>query len=282
MLNPFVTPERKLRNGWWIVIFFLLLAALVVPAAIHASSHDGKVAVAWQALMVLAVTSVCVALRRESLAEIVGPPKSYPSGILVGIALGVAIWSVTAVVLWGTGAVTWKLSPEAVSALRTGLGEGMTIAIVEELLFRGFVFRRLIDGIGAWPAQASMAAYFVLNHWNNPGMTGPTQMIAATNIFLASLLFGTLYLRTRSLALPIALHFALNFTQGNLLGFGVSGHDSPGLLTPTLHTAPVWWTGGAFGLEASVPGTLVIAGVLVAALMWKRTQNLSPTLAVAR
>lgn len=57
--------------------------------------------------------------------------------------------------------------------------------------------------------------------------------------------------------------------QGNLLGFGVSGQESRGLLSPTLGTAPAWWTGGAFGLEASVPGTLVILGVLVAVLRWR-------------
>jgi len=269
VLNPFLTPERKLRNGWWIVIFFLLLAAMVVPVTIHASSRQGRVPVSWQVMMTLAATWGCLAFRRESLSALVGPAKSWLRGMPIGIALGVAIWSVTAGVLWVTGAATWRLSPNAVSALQTGLGEGIAIAVAEELIFRGFVFRRLIDGIGARPAQLTMAAYFLLNHWNNPGMTGPTKVIAATNIFLAGLLFGALYLRTGSLAIPIALHFALNFTQGNLLGFGVSGHDNPGLLSPTLNKAPAWWTGGAFGLEASVPGTLVILGVLVAVLRWR-------------
>lgn len=269
MLNLFLTRERKLRNGWWIAIFFLVLAALVVPAAIHASSRQGGVPATWQALMVLAATWVCLTLRRESPSALLGPARSWLRGIPTGIALGVAIWSVTAGVLWVTGAATWRLSTDAVSALQTGLGEGIAIAVAEEMIFRGFVFRRLIDAIGAWPAQLAMAAYFLLNHWDNPGMTGPTRVIAAANIFLAGLLFGALYLRTRSLAIPIALHFALNFTQGNLLGFGVSGHANAGLLSPTLHTAPAWWTGGAFGLEASVPGTLVILGVLVAALRWR-------------
>lgn len=269
MPNPFLTPERKLRNGWWIAIFFLILAALVVPATIHASSRGGGVPATWQALMALAATWGCLALRRESLPALVGPAGSWLRGVPVGLALGVAIWAVTAGVLRVTGAVTWQPSPDGSPALWTGVGEGIAIAVTEELIFRGFVLRRLIDGIGAWPAQLAMAAYFLLTHWNNPGMTGPTQAIAATNIFLAGLLFGALYLRTGSLAIPIGLHFALNFTQGNLLGFGVSGHESRGLLSPTLGTAPAWWSGGAFGLEASLPGTLVILGVLLAVLRWR-------------
>jgi len=272
VLNPFLNPDRKLRNGWWIVIFFLLLAALVVPATIYASTHSGKVPITWQAGMALAATYACLALRRESPSKLVGPATSYLRGLPIGMALGLAIWSVTAAVLWVTGSVSWQLSPNAAAALGTGVGEGIAVAIAEELIFRGFVFRRLIDGIGVWPAQLAMAAYFLLNHWNNPGMSGTTQMIAATNIFLAALLFGALYLRTESLAIPVALHFALNFTQGNLLGFGVSGHDNPGVFSPTLHTTRVWWTGGAFGLEASLPGTLMILGVFVAVLKWKVPQ----------
>jgi uncharacterized protein len=109
VLNPFLTPERKLRNGWWIVIFFLLLAALVVPATIHASSRQGRVPATWQALMVLAATSGCLALRRESLSALMGPARSWLRGVPTGIALGVAIWSVTAGALWVTGAATWQL-----------------------------------------------------------------------------------------------------------------------------------------------------------------------------
>lgn len=216
--------------------------------------------------MVFAVTWGCLTLRRESLSDLLGKPQSYLRGIPIGLALGLAIWSVAAGLLWVTGAVKWHVGPNATSALLTGLGDGIALVFVEELLFRGFVFRRLVDGIGVWPAQLIMAAYFLLNHLNNPGMTGTTQVIAGANIFLAGLLFGALYLRTESLAIPIALHFALNFTQGNLLGFGVSGHENPGVLSPKPNSTYTWWTGGAFGLEASLPGTLIILGVLIAVL----------------
>jgi hypothetical protein len=81
-------------------------------------------------------------------------------------------------------------------------------------------------------------------------------------------LFGLAYLRTRSLALPLGLHFAANVVQGPFLGFGVSGADAPGLLTPTLH-APTWLTGGAFGLEASVPGFVCVVAASATLWLWR-------------
>ena len=49
-------------------------------------------------------------------------------------------------------------------ALGNGLLDCLAVAVAEELLFRGFPFQRLVDGIGAWPAQLLMAGYFVLTH----------------------------------------------------------------------------------------------------------------------
>lgn len=125
---------------------------------------------------------------------------------------------------------------------------------------RGFLFQRVVHGLGRWPAQLLVAAFFVLTHWNNPGMQGLTRALAGTNIFLASLLFGAAFLRTGALAMPLGLHLAANWVEGNVLGFGVSGYIDVGLLKPT-PSGPEWLTGGAFGLEASVPGLLCVAAL---------------------
>jgi len=62
------------------------------------------------------------------------------------------------------------------------------------------------------------------------------------------------FLKTKSLAMPLGLHFMANFTQGTILGFGVSGEKDPGLLKPVFDNAPVWLSGGDFGIEASATG----------------------------
>lgn len=116
-----------------------------------------------------------------------------------------------------------------------------------------------------------MAAYFTLNHWDNPGMTGTVKILASINIFLASILFGLAYIKTQSLAMPIGLHLMLNFTQGTLLGFGVSGNEQAGVLTPQILSGNTCWTGGQFGLEASAPGLLFIIIGCFVLYRWKPT-----------
>lgn len=268
MPNLLFDRHRRLRNGWWILLFFALLAALVMPAQSWATARGTSVGVGWQALMALAATLACAVLRRDALWTSLGSPRSWPRGLAIGVALGSAVWLATALVLASAGSVRWSFNPGGIPWIVPGLLACAATAFAEELVFRGFVFQRLVEGIGAWPGQLLMAAYFVLNHWGNPGMHGATRAIATINIFAASLLFGLAWLRTRSLALPVGLHFALNATQGVLLGFGVSGHASTGVLLPHLEGA-AWWTGGAFGLEASVPGTIVVLLALVAVARWR-------------
>ena len=142
-------------------------------------------------------------------------------------------------------------------------------AVTEEVLFRGYLFQRFIDGLGMWPAQFVIAALFTLTHSDALREIGAQGLLAGTNIFLASLMFGLAFLRTRSLALPLGLHFAANVVQGPVLGFGVSGDDQSGWLTPVMAGDPSWMTGGAFGLEASIPGLACVILMILVLLAWQ-------------
>jgi hypothetical protein len=116
-----------------------------------------------------------------------------------------------------------------------------------------------------------IAAFFVLTHLNNPGMTGIVKVMASINIFLASIMFGIAFIRTRSLAMPLGLHLMANLMQGGILGFGVSGAQQFGLLKPIFAEAPLWLTGGQFGLEASLPGLICVVITLFMLYMRKPT-----------
>jgi hypothetical protein len=131
--------------------------------------------------------------------------------------------------------------------------------------------------LGQWPAQLITAAFFLLTHLNNPGMTGAIKIMAGVNIFLASILFGLAFIRTRSLAMPLGLHWMANWTQGAILGFGVSGIRQLGFLKPVFGEAPAWLTGGPFGLEASAPGLICIVAALLLLIMWRRRIAKEPT-----
>jgi hypothetical protein len=56
---------------------------------------------------------------------------------------------------------------------------------------------------------------------------------------------------TRSLWMPMGLHAAWNFTEGEIFDVPVSGLDQHGLVTAKLAGSNLL-TGGAFGLEASL------------------------------
>lgn len=270
MANLFLNSERQLRNGWWILIFFLVLVAFLLPTIILAQENSADVSMGMQA-SIIALTSLMVQLlRQESLAELLGKfDARWLWELFLGGLIGSTLMLSPAFILGIFGLVEWQQNPEAISALSSGLLLYAGVAVAEEFLFRGFIFQRLTSGLGQWPAQLITAFFFLLTHLNNPGMTGGVKVMAGINIFLASILFGLAFLRTKSLAMPIGLHWMANWVQGGVLGFGVSGNEQSGLLMPIFAEAPVWLTGGQFGLEASLPG-LICVGIMLFLLYTSR------------
>jgi membrane protease YdiL (CAAX protease family) len=177
--------------------------------------------------------------------------------------------AVTALIFFA-GGVRFDLDPaRALSSLAVGAWLFLWVAVLEELLFRGFVFQRLIDGIGATAALLVMGVLFAAAHWGNPGMDSSTIAVATVDTVLGAVLLGLAYLRTGSLALPIGIHFGWNWAQGSLLGFDVSGFDQSGWLLPHLLAKPQWMTGGAFGPEASIFAVVMDATAVLLLWRWK-------------
>lgn len=203
LVKLFVNSERKLRNGWWVATFFLGLAVIVFPAIILSSRLRYRLTVADQALLIAAVTILCQVLRGRSIVEVTGQPDiRWLSQLGTGMAAGALLMAVPAFVLTSIGAIRWQFGMFAIAHLITGVETMAAVAIAEELLFRGFFFQRLVDGLGAWPAQLVVGGLFLLTHLNNPGMTGATRFWAGSNIFLASILFGLAFLRTQNQSSP--------------------------------------------------------------------------------
>ena len=267
--NPLINANGKLRNGWWIAIFFVVLFALLFPLMLVARGGDAQVPIWAQAVVLLLASAICQALRRRPMAEVLGAlDLRWPLQFATGLALGAALMLAPALLLWALGAVRWQVGAAGGSALLPALVLFAAVAVTEELMFRGFLFQRLVAGLGPWFAQLLIGGLFVLTHADALRGAGAIGFMAMINIFVASILFGAAFLRTQSLAMPIGLHLAADFVQGGVLGFGVSGNEETGLLRPVL-SGPDWLTGGAFGLEASVPGLAAVA-TLTALVMFAR------------
>lgn len=272
----FDTRQQRLRNGWWILIF---LAFVLVTRVVHAPLLDALKAAgvgkAWReplpVLFLLLATWACMRLRRQTLADAgVALDRrragEFASGLLVGC---IAILLVTGLLI-ATGSVSLALDP-ARSAIAVGYGlyAFLMAAALEELLFRGFVFQRLIDGIGVWGAQLGLAALFALAHWSNPEMEGAARLFATIDTALAAIMLGLAYLRTRSLALPLGIHLGWNWMQGSVLGFNVSGFDQAGWLQPTIERSSSWISGGGVGPEGSVFSVVVDLMLIAALWTWR-------------
>jgi len=267
-------PFGKLRNGWWFLLFFLIMAAILGATMLAAWKFHFEVSMPLQALVVLLASWICQQLRKRPLSELLGKfNRRWLGQFLLGNAAGAILMLVPALLLAAIGEVHWQWNPEAQSTILSGLVGCISVAFAEELLFRGFIFQRFINGLGQWPAQILLAAWFLLTHLNNPGMTGNVKFLAGLNIFLASIMFGLAFLRTKSLALPIGLHFMANWMQGSVLGFGVSGNSEQGFLIPSFTGGPAWLSGGQFGLEASVPGLVCVIFAIIILYRWKPARH---------
>jgi membrane protease YdiL (CAAX protease family) len=148
-------------------------------------------------------------------------------------------------------------------------------AALEELLFRGVIFRLIEEWAGTWIALAVSAAFFGLAHAANPGATWVSSLAIALE---AGVLLGAAFAVARNLWFPIGLHFAWNFFEGPIYGTQVSGRV---FLTSALAArinGPSILTGGSFGPEAGLCAivTCIIAAVALLLVAMRRSRVLPP------
>jgi uncharacterized protein len=181
----------------------------------------------------------------------------------LGLAAGFLIFSLAVGVaaLMGVYRVTGEGdSSDILGAL---IGPALFAAVSEELIFRGILFRWIEEFGGSWAALLLTSAFFVAAHLHNPN----SSPVAAIGIaFEAGVMLGAAYMLTRSLWLPMGLHAAWNFTQGEIYDIPVSGTPVHGLLTARLSGPPLL-TGNGFGLEASLIA-ITVATLFGLWLLW--------------
>jgi membrane protease YdiL (CAAX protease family) len=270
----FLNKNGKLRNLWWVAVFFLVLAAITFPFILLSQHYKFEITILYQAVIVIAASLICQLLRKEPLSDLFGAFNiKWLKDLFAGLSIGALLMLIPALILFIFGAVSWQINTVDLSKILSVTIVFVAVAVAEEVLFRGFIFQRLISALGNWPAQLIIAGYFLLIHLNNPGMTGNIKLLAGINIFLASVMFGLAFLQTKSLSMPIGMHFMANWVQGVLLGFGVSGNEQLGFLKPIFNSASAWLTGGSFGLEASIPGLITVVITIIFLYRWKPAKS---------
>jgi membrane protease YdiL (CAAX protease family) len=181
-----------------------------------------------------------------------------------GTVLGFLLFSAVMAVLWAAGAY----HPSGWGTV-AGLGGGaiavLSGAIIEEVLFRGFLFRLVEIVSGTWWAVVLTSALFGFAHAANRGATVTSSIAIALE---AGVLLGAAYALTGRLWFAIGLHAAWNFSEGHVFGMSVSGFASGKALIAGTLKGPAVLTGGMFGPEASLVAVVVCLSAAVF-LLWR-------------
>ena len=136
------------------------------------------------------------------------------------------------------------------------------VAVGEEIVFRGIMFRLLDSQFNVWVALLISAVVFGIAHIINPNAT----VVSTIGISLASgVLFGLLFKYYRTLWVPIGIHWSWNFVQGTVTGSPVSGMVPDYSILNSVTSGPELLTGGSFGPEASI--ILMILGLVLCFLV---------------
>ena len=269
----FFNRHGLIRSGWKILIFVVLAAGLVYGVTASVRLLDPWVQemdlgrLVGVIVPVLALGGVLLAsyvstrwLNRKPFAAVgLWLHPRAASEVLLGILLGFLMMAFIFVALLATGNISIEIrSIDAGDLLVILLSSGVTFAaaaMLEEVVFRGYPFQTLIQGITLLPAVILMAVLFSLAHLANPNTT----IFGIVNIGLAAIWLSFAYLKTKGLWLPFGLHFGWNFSQTTVFAFPTSGIEfAEYKLFGTVVTGPEWLTGGAFGPEGGALATVTL------------------------
>lgn len=243
------------------VLFALALAAYlgaILGFQLAAKRAPESLAHAATAALGLALGAMLIFAYRLAIRTFEGrePAELHLAGaerpLAAGAALGAALFATVYAVLGALGHLTYLGRGDA-GALAAALASSILAAVGEEILMRGVLFRVLEEGFGTLVAILLSGGLFGLLHHGNPGADLTSSVAIALE---AGILLGVAYAATRTLWLPIGLHFGWNFTEGGVFGAAVSGSEARGLLRFSIGGSDLV-SGGAFGPEASIVAVAV-------------------------
>lgn len=273
----FTTTTGRLRPVWAFAVsgFFSVLAFLVAAYVAGAIAGDRVLLleVIFRPLLALSLIALFVWLLavadhiEDHRIAALGLPRA--NGWLKQLALGcvlgfgLTLLAIVPIAMWGHISIGLRLGRHTLPRVGAVLLILVVGALAEELIFRGYPFQHLEQGIGAIGAITVFSAMFGVVHLANPGAS----LWGLINTILIGVLLSLAYLRTRALWLPWGIHFGWNFALGLLFGLPVSGLRIFNVMVRTTVSGPPWVTGGNYGVEASA--TTVVVILIGVVMVWK-------------
>jgi len=266
-VSAWFDQQGRLRVGWRFLLGLLLaflanVAALDIAGAIAGGRPRLLDAIYRPLTMLLLLAGFSLLLRLADRLR--GNPlaamglgrrhwlRQFALGLVIGA--GMVCSAVAGIAMGGQLSFMVSLNRRAAELALLELAVLVAGALMEELMFRGYPFQRLVDGVGSWGAVVIVSVLFGAVHLGNPHAS----VWGLVNTILVGVLLSVAYLRSRSLWLPWGIHFAWNAALGMGFGLPVSGLTQFAVVVQGTARGPRWLTGGAYGIEASALGTLVI------------------------
>ncbi len=240
----------------FVAVAAVALVGSMSVSAVHWNTPGTLVlGVATAVLSLLVYSWVVRRTERRAPVEVAvaGAGTALVRGVLFGVGMfafviaNIALFGGYRVIGWGSAAGAVAL-----------FGVMAAAAVTEELVFRGILFRIVERRLGTWATLALTGVLFGLAHLFNPHATLWSSIAIAIE---AGGMLAAAYAATRSLWVPIGLHFGWNFAEGGIFGTDVSGQNDPAGLLRAVMSGPTTLSGGGFGPEASV--TALLVGVVV-------------------
>jgi membrane protease YdiL (CAAX protease family) len=239
-----------------------------VGVALVGSLAAGAVQGSWLPTFVLGVATAVLALlayawvvrRTEHRDPVEVALAGAGSAVARGLGIGVLMFAavIASITLLGGYEIDGRGSVTVAIGL---LGITAMAAVTEELVFRGILFRVLEERTGTWIALLATSVLFGAMHLTNPDATVWGVVAIAVE---AGGMLGAAYAATRTLWLPIGIHFGWNFAAAGIFGTVVSGNDTAQGLLRGVTSGPVLLSGGEFGPEGSL--LAVLAGLMLTAV----------------
>lgn len=199
--------------------------------------------------------------------------KGLPKNLILGTFIGFTLQSLTILVIYLNGSYS-VVNINPISFILIPFTIMFTVAIIEEILMRGIIFRIVEEKLGTYISLTISSVLFGIFHLANPHGT----LISAICITMAGFMLGAAFIYSRNLWFPIALHFAWNFTQSGIYGAITSGNEKTNSLLNAKIQGPEFITGGEFGPEGSIQAILfcAIGAFVLLALSRKENKIIKP------
>lgn len=230
-------------------------------------------------VMIVIVCLFCKLLQKRKMRTMGFCKKAAVKEYLIGMLAGFACFSLAVLFSVLTGglrleiSLAFRVEPVRIIGIFLLFLIGFMIqGMAEEVICRGYFMISYARRYPVYAAILANALIFAALHLLNSGIS----VLAFINLFLFGVFASVYFIRRGNIWGIAAFHSVWNLVQGNFYGIKVSGMDlSDSILTAATIEGKELFNGGAFGLEGSLPVTVVLIAGILLLYFWKRTEHMA-------